>query len=476
MEVIVLRRRRASPAATLWALAAQTRAALGAAIAKVPASAGSCILSIGQAVPDRGHAVAKRHARGDRHDMSAGLLSESLRPSFAEATRAVREGQSIANSMEQQGLTTPVAARMLRVGERSGNMGEMTERIAAFYDDELGRWVAIVTRLIEPLFMTVIGLLIGVIVVLMYFPIFQLAGACNERGAAASVHDDAPAAAPVAALPGARLDESAAGGAMAEAAAIRAHNAGGAEETGLGLRPSLPGRSQPPSIIDSSARPSLPARARFRHLPPSEATRRCACWCAQPGGLLAQSSRIPFDTDLRNWLETRGPRIRSNGPSLPGTTRRLHCRAARRRCAPSMPCGRKPSAQRERRRAPTICHYVSISDGCESDRAAGAFDGLRRAARRRQRHPPGIDGIGLVVRYRIDGVLVNIASVNGMPGCRAGDLALKVMSELDIAERRVPQDGRFKIALDRRPIDFRVSIIPSIFGEDAVCARSTSRR
>ena len=43
-------------------------------------------------------------------------------------------------------------------------------------DDEIGRWVAIVTRLIEPLFMTVIGLLIGVIVVLMYFPIFQLAG------------------------------------------------------------------------------------------------------------------------------------------------------------------------------------------------------------------------------------------------------------------------------------------------------------
>jgi general secretion pathway protein E len=42
------------------------------------------------------------------------------------------------------------------------------------------------------------------------------------------------------------------------------------------------------------------------------------------------------------------------------------------------------------------------------------------------------------------------------------------MSELDIAERRVPQDGRFKIAVNGRPIDFRVSIIPSIFGEDAV--------
>ena len=108
--------------------------------------------------------------------MSSGLLSEALRTAFAEATASVREGQSIANAMEAHGLTTPVAARMLRVGERTGNMGEMTERIAAFYDEEIARWVAIVTRLIEPLFMTLIGLLIGVIVVLMYFPIFQLAG------------------------------------------------------------------------------------------------------------------------------------------------------------------------------------------------------------------------------------------------------------------------------------------------------------
>ena len=108
--------------------------------------------------------------------MSVGLARRALRAAFAAATQAVREGQSLAKAMERNGLTTPVAARMLRVGERSGNMGEMMERIAAFYDEELARWVAVVTRLIEPLFMTVIGLLIGVIVVLMYFPIFQLAG------------------------------------------------------------------------------------------------------------------------------------------------------------------------------------------------------------------------------------------------------------------------------------------------------------
>ena len=108
--------------------------------------------------------------------MSDGLLGDTLRSSLATATRSISEGQSLANALERNGLTTPVAVRMLRVGERSGNMGEMMERIAGFYDEELARAVDLLTRLIEPLLMTVIGLIIGVIVVLMYFPIFELAG------------------------------------------------------------------------------------------------------------------------------------------------------------------------------------------------------------------------------------------------------------------------------------------------------------
>ncbi len=77
-------------------------------------------------------------------------------------------------------------------------------------------------------------------------------------------------------------------------------------------------------------------------------------------------------------------------------------------------------------------------------------------------------GAGLVIRYRIDGVLVKIATVSGIEVSEQVISRIKVMSELDIAERRIPQDGRFKIAIDGRPIDFRVSIIPSVFGEDAV--------
>lgn len=63
-----------------------------------------------------------------------------------------------------------------QVGERSGHMGEMMERIGNFYDDEIARWVDWFTRLFEPILMTGIGLVVGIVVVLMYMPIFELAG------------------------------------------------------------------------------------------------------------------------------------------------------------------------------------------------------------------------------------------------------------------------------------------------------------
>jgi general secretion pathway protein F len=108
--------------------------------------------------------------------MVEGLLSAEWRARLSLAVGDIRAGHAISRSMEQHGLTTPVALRMLRVGERSGKMGEMMERIAAFHDDEITRWVDWFTRLIEPLLMAAIGIVIGTIVVLMYFPIFELAG------------------------------------------------------------------------------------------------------------------------------------------------------------------------------------------------------------------------------------------------------------------------------------------------------------
>ena len=75
---------------------------------------------------------------------------------------------------------------------------------------------------------------------------------------------------------------------------------------------------------------------------------------------------------------------------------------------------------------------------------------------------------GLTIKNRIDGVLTLAQSVPGIELAEQVISRIKVMSELDIAERRVPQDGRFKARRHGRDIDFRVSVMPSVFGEDAV--------
>lgn len=75
---------------------------------------------------------------------------------------------------------------------------------------------------------------------------------------------------------------------------------------------------------------------------------------------------------------------------------------------------------------------------------------------------------GLVIKFRIDGVLNHIASVNNPTLAEQAIARIKVLAELDIGEKRVPQDGRFRVASKGRDIDIRVSIMPSIHGEDAV--------
>jgi len=107
-------------------------------------------------------------------DMVRGLLSAGLRNNLQVATQGIREGRPISGALDTAGLTTAVALRMLRVGERAGNMGEMMGRIAAFHDEEMARWAQWLTRLLGPVLMLLMGLIIGAVVVLMYLPIFQL--------------------------------------------------------------------------------------------------------------------------------------------------------------------------------------------------------------------------------------------------------------------------------------------------------------
>lgn len=104
------------------------------------------------------------------------MVSPGTRAALAAARARIEAGASLSAAFEHSGLTTPISLRMLRVGERSGAMGQMLTQAAAFHDDEISRWIERFTRTFEPLLMAAIGLAVGAIVVLLYMPIFDLAG------------------------------------------------------------------------------------------------------------------------------------------------------------------------------------------------------------------------------------------------------------------------------------------------------------
>lgn len=109
-------------------------------------------------------------------EMVQELLSAHLRPQLLAARRLVEQGRSMSSAFGAAGLATPVATRMMAVGERGGDMGAMFAQIARFHDEEVARFIDWFTRAFEPVLMAVLGLAVGLVVVLMYMPIFELAG------------------------------------------------------------------------------------------------------------------------------------------------------------------------------------------------------------------------------------------------------------------------------------------------------------
>jgi general secretion pathway protein F len=107
------------------------------------------------------------------------VVSPSIRLGLQRAREAIESGEPLSDAFEGNGLVTPISLRMLRAGERSGALGTMLTQSAAFYDGEIGRWIDRFTRSFEPLLMAAIGIVVGTIVVLLYMPIFDLAGSLS---------------------------------------------------------------------------------------------------------------------------------------------------------------------------------------------------------------------------------------------------------------------------------------------------------
>jgi general secretion pathway protein F len=99
-----------------------------------------------------------------------------LQQQIMDARRSVMEGKRLSKAFADNGLTDTVSERLLQVGERSGNLSKILDIIAHGYRQEFTLFIERATRLAEPILLMTVGVMIGAIIILMYMPVFDLAG------------------------------------------------------------------------------------------------------------------------------------------------------------------------------------------------------------------------------------------------------------------------------------------------------------
>ena len=221
-----------------------------------------------------------------------------------------------------------------------------------------------------------------------------------------------------------------------------------------------------PAISAAEMRALAPA---FDAIPYAEALRRCCVALRANSENEAGLSVVlgdPLDLDTQDWLESRleAP-FRYRIAEKAEVTAYLAQQEEKFRALDGISLGVKEEALDQ------DTQEISFESAAEADSpvvrlvTSTLYDALKTGASDVHLE---CTSSGLTIKYRIDGVLTTAQSVAGLELAEQVISRIKVMSELDIAERRVPQDGRFKARREGRDIDFRVSVMPSVFGEDAV--------
>jgi general secretion pathway protein F len=93
--------------------------------------------------------------------VTAPLLTVTAAKAIADVQRGVSEGRPLSECLDDAGLSTEVSSRLIRAGERNGQLADMLERVAHFHDEEVSRWLERFMKLFEPILMAVMGLIIG---------------------------------------------------------------------------------------------------------------------------------------------------------------------------------------------------------------------------------------------------------------------------------------------------------------------------
>jgi general secretion pathway protein E len=194
---------------------------------------------------------------------------------------------------------------------------------------------------------------------------------------------------------------------------------------------------------------------------------KCSAVLLREGDTMLAVIADPFDTHLLTWLEA------SAGCALElRIALDADIQAYLSRCEESVRAlddlGFATDAESGQQRSASVLSLASVSQSASP--AVRLVDSTLYDALKASASDIHLESTpqGLAIKYRVDGVLDSIKSVNGTELASQVVSRLKVLAELDIAERRTPQDGSFRIESAGRDIDLRLSIMPSIHGEDAV--------
>ncbi len=209
----------------------------------------------------------------------------------------------------------------------------------------------------------------------------------------------------------------------------------------------------------------------FDRLPLAQAlARHCVLLRGAAGDLLGVLAD-PFDLDLQTWLGARaGAPVQQPLTLALALASDIQAYLSKQEESARAVDGLASGTSEVKRdgKSATVLSFSSVSEAASPAVKlvnSTLYDALKAGAS--DIHLESTSG-GLAVKYRVDGVLDHATSVNGIDVAEQVISRLKVLAELDISERRVPQDGSFRVEAGGRDIDLRVSIMPSIHGEDAV--------
>lgn len=205
----------------------------------------------------------------------------------------------------------------------------------------------------------------------------------------------------------------------------------------------------------------------FDRVPLSRAMQRRCVLLRDAHGALIGVVATPFDLDLQTWLAAQAGAAIDVRLALPSDIQAYHTRMEESTRAVDSIVSDGGEAQADGRTTQVLSFQTVNEAASPAVKLVNStlYDALKAGAS--DIHLESTAS-GLALKYRVDGVLDAAATVNGVETAQQVISRLKVLAELDIAERRVPQDGSFRVAAGGRDIDLRVSIMPSIHGEDAV--------